>query len=63
MEDAPLSGLLRQLSFNTENQLMAFSDYSCKYCPDTDKITGACIIFYQVGFIDYGTHVPVPVAQ
>ena len=32
-------------------------------CPDTGRITGAYIIYYQGGPIDHGTHVPGPVAQ
>ena len=42
---------------------MAFSDYSWQYCPDTGIITGAYIIFYQGGPIDYGKYDPGPVAQ
>ena len=42
---------------------MDFSDYSWKDCPDTGKITGAYIIFYQGGTIDHVTRVPGPVAQ
>ena len=60
---APASDLLRKYSIKTENQLMDFSDSSCKDCPDTGIITGAYIIFYQGGTIDHGTHVPGPVAQ
>ena len=63
MKDAPLSDLLRQSSIKTENQFMDFSDSSCKYCPDTGRITGAYIIFYQGGPIYHGTYVPGPVAQ
>ena len=63
MKDAPLSDILRQANTNTENQLMDFSDYSCKDCPDTGRSTGSYIIFYQVGPIAHGTHVPVPVSQ
>ena len=63
MNDAPLSDLLRQANINTENQLMAFSDFSWKDFLDTGKSTGACIIFYQGGIIDHSTHVPVPVSQ
>ena len=62
-EYAPLSDLLRQASIKTENQLMAFSDYSWKYCPDNGRITGAYIIFYQCEPIEHGTHVSVLVAQ
>ena len=42
---------------------MAFSDSSWQDCPYTGRSTGAYIIFYQVGPIDHGTHVPGPVAQ
>ena len=60
---APVSDILRQASIKTENQLMAFSDSSCQYCPDTIRSTGVYIIFYQSGTIYHGTHVSVPVAQ
>ena len=63
IKGAPLSDLFRQASINTENQFLDFSGSSCKYCPDTGKITGACIIFYKSVPIDHGTHVLVPVAQ
>ena len=60
---APLYDLLRQASIKTENQLMAFSDSSWKYCVDAGRITGSYLIFYQGGQIDHVTHVSGPVAQ
>ena len=63
LNDAPVTELLRQAILKTENHLMAFSDSSWQDCPDTGRITGAYIIFYQVGPIDHGTHVPGPVSQ
>ena len=42
---------------------MDLSDSSWQNCPDTFRSTGAYIIFYQGGTIDYVTHVPGPVAQ
>ena len=42
---------------------MDFYDYSWQKFPDTGRITGAYIIFYQCGPIDHGTYVPVPVDQ
>ena len=63
IKDAPLSDHLIQTNIKTENQLMAFSDSSCQYFPDTGRIAGAYIIFYQGGPINHGTHVPGPVAQ
>ena len=52
-----------QASIQTENQLMAFYYSIWQDCPDTGRSTGACIIFYQGGTIDHGTHVPGPVSQ
>ena len=49
IKDAPLSDLLRKASINTDNQLMVFSDYSCKYFPYTGRSTVAHIIFIKVG--------------
>ena len=63
IKDAHLSDLLRQASIKTENQLMDLSDSSWKDFPDASRGTVEYIIFYQVGTIYHGTHVPVPVAQ
>ena len=63
INDAPISDLLRQSSIKTENHFMDISDSSWQDCPDTDRSTGAYIIFYQGGPIDHGKHVPGPVAQ
>ena len=63
MKDVPLSDLLRQAIIKTENKLMAFSGSSWKDFPDTGRITGAYIIFYQGEPIYYGTHVPVLFSQ
>ena len=49
IKDAPLSDLLRKASINTDNQLMVFSDYSCKYFPYTGRSTVAHSIFIKVG--------------
>ena len=62
IKDATLSELLIQANIKTKNWLMVFSDYSWKYFPDTGRITGAYIIFYQDGPIYHGTHVPVTIA-
>ena len=43
--------------------MIAFSDFSWKYFPGTDRITGGYIIVYQGGSIDHGTYVPGPVDQ
>ena len=58
-----VTDILRQANIKTKNNLMDFSVYSWKDCPDTGRSTGAYIIFYQGGPIYHGTHVPVPVSQ
>ena len=63
LNDAPVTGLLRQSNIKTKNHLMAFSDSSWQDFPDTRRSTGAYIIFYQCGTIDHVAHVPGPVAQ
>ena len=63
MNDAPLSDLLRQASIKNKNQLMAFSDSSWQYFPDTGISTGVYIILYQGGKIYHETHVLVIVAK
>ena len=63
LNDTPVTDLLRQANIKTKNHLMDFSDSSWQDSPDTGRSTGACIIFYQGGPIDHGTHVPGPVAQ
>ena len=63
MKDARLYDLLIQVNINTKNQFMVYHDSICKYCPDTGRRTGACIIFYQGMSIDHVTHVPGPVDQ
>ena len=63
MNDAPLSDLLRQARIKTDNQFMTFFDSSWKDCTDTDRSSGAYIIFDQGGPIEYVTHVPGPVYQ
>ena len=63
MKDAPLFDLLRKASIKTENQFMAFYVSSWKGCPDTCRITGSYIIFYQGVAIYYLIHVLGPVFQ
>ena len=63
MKDSNLSHLLRQSSIKTKNQLMVVSHSSWKDCPDTGISTGAYIIFYGGGPIDYGKYFPGIVYQ
>ena len=63
INDAPVSELLVQASINTDNPLMGFSSSIWQDCPYTVRSTRVYIIFYKVGPIKYGTHVPGPVSQ
>ena len=60
---APLSGILRQASINTDKQMMVFSDYRCQYFIDTGISKVAYIVFYQGVPIYHCTHVPGPVTS
>ena len=42
---------------------MVLSDSIYQKFPDTGRISGAYIVFYQVGKFYHCTHVPVPVSQ
>ena len=44
LNDSPVTDILRQSNIKTKNHLMAFYDYSLKYCPDTGRSTGVYII-------------------
>ena len=61
--DAQVSDMLRQAIIKTENHDMDFSEDIWKAFPDTGRITGAYIIFYQGRTIDHGTHVPGTFSQ
>ena len=60
MKYAPLYDLLRKANIKTQKQFIALSDSSWQDFPDTGRITGAYIIFYQGGSIDHGTRVSGP---
>ena len=63
MNDAPILDLFRQAIIKTENNLMALSDSSWQDCQEIGRSKGAYIIFYQVGKIDHGTHIPGQFSQ
>ena len=62
INDAPVSGLLRQASIKTENHMMDFSDFICQDCTDTGRSTGSFIIFIKVGQLNMA-HVSGPYYQ
>ena len=46
-----------------DKSVITFSDSSWNYCVDTGKSTGGHITFIKGGTVDYGSHLPVPVAM
>ena len=47
----------------TEETVLTFTDSSWNDCDDTGMSTGGYIILRQAGAVDYGSHLPVPVAM
>ena len=63
IEYALLSDLLKQASIKIENQLMVLSNSSWEYYPNSSRITGAYIVFYQGVTINQFPHVTGPVSK
>ena len=49
INDAPISDLLRQAGIKTENQLMAFSDFSCQYFHTLAEVQEYKLYFIKMG--------------
>ena len=47
----------------TKETVLTFSDSSWNDCIDTGRSTGGYMIFRQSGAVNYGSHLPVPVAM
>ena len=62
IKDAPVSDMLIHTSYKTEKKLTDLYDCSWQDCPETGRSTGAYIVFYQGGKVDYGTQFPVSVS-
>ena len=45
------------------NSIVMFTDSSWNDCKDTGRSTGGYLGLVQGGAVDYGSHVPVPVAM
>ena len=63
-KDSPLFKLLHSngIYMDKDSDIM-FSDSSWKDCKDTGRSTSGYLGFSQVGAIDYGSHLPIPVAM
>ena len=46
-----------------DNEIIMFTDSSWNDCIDTGRSTGGYIAMIQGGAVDYGSHLPVPVAM
>ena len=63
-EDSSIYKLLSEHDISTTNQsVITFTDSSWNDCIDTGRSTGGNVTFNQGGAVDYGSHLPVPVAM
>ena len=64
MKDSPVDTLLRQNNIESNpNSILTFTDSSWNDCIDTGRSTGGYITYIHGGAVDYGSHLPVPVAM
>gem|GEM_PF-2876143 len=62
--ESPLFQMLKENNIKiTEETVLTFTDSSWNDCIDTGRSTGGYITFRQAGAVDYGSHLPVPVAM
>ena len=65
--DIKMSPVFRMLKENNiiikDNSVVTFTDSSWNDCIDTGRSTGANLTMIQGGAVDYGSHLPVPVAM
>ena len=47
----------------SKGSIITFTDSSWNDCVDTGRSTGGYITMIQAGAVDYGSHLPVPVAM
>ena len=63
VKDSPLFKLLEEKNIQISDEtVLTFIDSSWNDCIDTGRSTGGNITFRQAGAVDYGSHLPVPVA-
>ena len=64
VKDSPIFKILHENNIQiTEDTVLVFSDLSWNDCIDTGRSTGGYIGLNQGGAVDYGSHLPVPVAM
>ena len=64
VQQSPLYKVLKENNIMlTPNARVTFSDSSWNDCKDTGRSTGGYITFSQGGAVDYGCHLPIPVAM
>ena len=64
IKDSPIFKILQENNIQiTEDTVIVFSDSSWNDCIDTGRSTGGYIGLNQGGAVDYGSHLPVPVAM
>ena len=64
IKHSPIHKMLKDNNIQiTEETVLTFTDSSWNDCVDTGRSTGGYIILRQAGAVDYGSHLPVPVAM
>ena len=64
IKDSPVFHMLKENNIIIkDNAVITFTDSSWNDCIDTGRSTGANLTMIQGGAVDYGSHLPVPVAM
>ena len=64
IKHSPVYKMLNEINIQINKEtVLTFTDSSWNDCIDTGRSTGGYIILRQAGAIDYGPHLPVPVAM
>ena len=64
IEDSPVYKMLKENNIHiSENSVVIFTDSSWNDCVDTGRSTGGYNIMVKGGPVDYGSHLPIPVAM
>ena len=63
-KSSPIFGMMKDNNIKVgDNDIVMFTDSSWNDCQDTGRSTGGYIALVQGGAVDYGSHLPVPVAM
>ena len=64
IKPSPIYKMLKENNIEiNNNEIVMFTDSSWNDCKDTGRSTGGYIAMTQGGTVDYGSHLPIPVAM